>query len=45
MKSNVKKINEAGGNATFVSQDGYSHHSVIKGTYTEETFDWMISQV
>ena len=44
MKTNVNKINEAGGNATFVSKDGYSHSSVIKGVYTEETFDWMISQ-
>ena len=44
MKSNVKKINEAGGNATFVSKDGYSHSSVIKGTYTTEMYDWMISQ-
>ncbi len=44
MKSNVKQINDAGGNATFVSMDNYNHGNIIKGVYVDETFDWMISQ-
>ena len=44
MKNHVKKINEAGGNAQFVSMDSYDHSSVAKGVYTQDTFNWMISQ-
>ena len=44
MQTLVKKINAAGGNATFVSKKGTTHSSVCKATYTDEMFQWMISQ-
>ncbi len=44
MSSNVKKINEAGGNATFVSADGYSHSNVIYAGITKEILEWALSQ-
>lgn len=43
-KKLVDEINAAGGNATFVSKDGYTHNSVSGVTYTEDLFNWMISQ-
>ena len=44
MQQLVKAINEAGGNAQFVSKNGYTHSSVSGATYTDDLFKWMIAQ-
>ena len=43
-QSQVKKINEAGGNATFVPASGYTHASAIYGAFKNGVFDWAISK-
>lgn len=43
-KNLVNQINNAGGDAKFVSKSGTTHASVCKATYTEEMYNWMIEQ-
>ena len=44
MEQAVNWINENGGNATYETRPGNSHHTIIKGAYTEDLFEWMIAQ-
>lgn len=45
MKSNIKKIQKAGGsNAAFVGANGYSHSSVLFAGITKEIMDWALAQ-
>lgn len=43
-KKLVDQINAVGGDAKFISQSGTTHASVCKASYTEELYNWMISQ-
>lgn len=44
MEKIVQKINDAGGNASFVAIDGADHEAMVTAAYTKELFDWMLSQ-
>jgi len=43
-QSTVKEINNAGGNASFVSANGYGHSSAIYGAIKKGVLDWAIAQ-
>ena len=44
MSAYVQQINQAGGNATFVSKSGYNHNNILSGAFDEQLFNWMIAQ-